>query len=115
MKISESYQSPVKKSAKKVKGSIKKDKENSAAMCEPWKYSGNKNYKSSKPFVESTSKKSALENIDIYKHIPLTPNHGCKYSHTNEREKNLSDQIKQMKKHMQYKENEFSKDKALWV
>lgn len=32
-----------------------------------------------------------------------------------EREKNLQDQIRQLKKHMHYKENEFNKDKAVWI
>lgn len=36
-------------------------------------------------------------------------------SQTSEREKILQDQIRQMKKHMQYKEHEFDKDKSIWI
>jgi hypothetical protein len=72
MKFSDSYQSPVKKSNKKLKKTKSIHKENS----DPWmKDSDNKNWKSSKPFADSTSKKSALANADaFFKNIPLTPN-----------------------------------------
>ena len=47
--------------------------------------------------------------------IPLSPLPGGSNFKTSEREKNLQDQIRQMKKMMQHKEQEFSKDKALWI
>ena len=110
--INDSYQSPVKKSAKKVKC---KDKENSNIKCQRYYDSQTKGCKSSQPFADSTSKKSALANIDVYKQIPLTPNQGCKYVHTNEQEKNLRDQIKQLRKQMHQREQQFEKDKAMWL
>ena len=42
----------------------------------------------------------------------MTPNSRAGIS---EKEKNLSDQIRQLKKLMFHKEAEFSKDKAIWV
>jgi hypothetical protein len=46
--------------------------------------------------------------------LPLTPTALSKHP-ASEREKNLLDQIRQLKKHMHFKENEFHKDKAVWV